>query len=420
MNPMETLRVILTAIGLAICVASPVVARTWSDRSGTYSVEAELVTVRNGKAYLEKEDGQIKKVPLKLLSKDDLAFIGSLPQYQSQVSPFFPKDEPTSSGAEKPKTSTETAMATIQVDNPSDNGSIRQFRSESWGYQGLTFSSDGGYLFTLGNDNVTVMDVNASTQVVYKIGSGTREAIALSPDGDRLFAGSSDGSVMIWQHDGNGNLKPENKFSIHRGSVKHVSVSPDKDHAISLHSPSVACLWKVESGTVVAQFNDFHFHSASDVLFSKRGGQAMISDGRIAAAMDVSRGELIQQMPLSLGIGQFVAIAPDGSSISVGRNYDIHTFNTRRSSEPTITDGQELAWSAAYSSGGKLLVTGGRRHVALWNVNSGMPIQKFKMSESGYVKHVAFSPDGIHFAAIGAPLGKLVEVFRLPNDERGR
>ncbi|KAA1262348.1 WD domain, G-beta repeat [Rubripirellula obstinata] len=418
MNGYPGLRVVLSSLAFLIGIAASATARNWSDRTGNYNVEAELVTVRDEKAYLEKTDGQITKVPLKLLSDDDLQFIASLPQYESQVKPLLSKDNSRSKAAAKTKTSTQ--MATIEVDAPSDSGSIRQFRSQRWGYKGLVFSSDGGYLFTLGNDNVTVMDVNASTQVVYQIGSGNREALAMSPDGNRLFAGSFDGSVLVWQYDGRGNLKPENEFSIPHGPVKCISVSPDNKHAISLHSSGIACLWEIDSGEVVGRFDGFSFHSAVDAMFSKRGGQAMVSDGRVAALIDVSSRKFIQQMPLASGIGQFVAFAPDGSSISAGRSYDIQTFATQRTSQPTISDGNEIAWSADYSPGGRLLVSGGRQKVMLWNVKSGMQVQKFDMGDSGYVKHVAFSPDGIHFAAIGAPLGKLVEVFRLPDEERGR
>jgi WD40 repeat protein len=410
----DTPLVLTIVVSFLAWISPSAAARTWSDRSGAFNVEAELLTVRDGKAYLEKVNGQVRKVPLDLLSKNDLLFIAAMPAYASLVAPHLPKKQASTNSA-----SPTTKMATIKVESPAFSGSIRQFRSERWGFKGLTFSNDGAYLFTLGNDNVTVIDINASTKVAYKIGSGNRSSLAFSPNGKRLVAGSFDGKILVWQHDGKGNLKPENEFSIHRGEVKRIVISPDNEHALTLHSPSTACLWNLKSGEVLACFKDFHFYSGGDVRFSKLGGQAMITDGRLAAVIDISSRKIIQQMPLPKGSGQFAVIAPRGNLISAGRSYDIHTVNTVESSPTTIGEGNEVLGAAAYSPGGTRLLSGGRENVKLWNVETGMPQQKFPIGDSGYVKYVAFSPDGIHFAAIGDSLGKLVEVFRLPEQERG-
>ncbi|WP_404309848.1 SHD1 domain-containing protein [Neorhodopirellula lusitana] len=415
MNANLKIRSLSLACLFLICVSPFAIAREWVDRTGAYKVEAELVTVRDGKAYLEKPDGQIRKVPLKLLSNKDLAFISSMPRYEAQVKPFLPSTlKPTTSRSPTAK------MAIIQVDSPNASGSIRQFRSGSWGYKGLEFSNDGAYLFTLGNDNITVMDINASRQTAYKIGSGSRSTLAFSPDGKRLFAGAREGIALTWKHDGKGKLEAENEFTIHKGEVKAIAVSPDNQHAMTIHYPNAAYLWDVESGEVLAGFDDFHFTSGGDIRFSRHGGQAMITDGRIGAVIDVASQKIIQHMELSRGSGQFAKITADGSSIATGRTYDIHSFHTGSESKPTVMEGNESIWSAEFSPNGKRLISGGRENVKLWNVETGMPVKKFQMGDGGYVHHVAFSPDGIHFAAIGAPIGQLVEVFRLSEEESGR
>lgn len=416
MNTASVSPILVLAVSSLLGVPSQAWARDWVDRTGRYRVEAELVTVRDEKVYLEKTDGQISKVPLKQLSENDLRFLASKSQYESLVEPYLPKQVSTPSTAAPAK----TKMATIRVDSPSASGSIRQFRSDSWGYKGLTFSNDGAFLFTLGNDNVTVIDIDASTKTEYKIGSGNRSFVTCSPDGKRLIAGTFSGNVLVWTIDDKGNLKPENEFSIHLGEVKCIAVSPDNQHALSLHSTGVACYWDIDTGDVLAQYNDFRFLSGGDALFSQRGGQAMVTDGRVGAVIDLSKQSILQQMALPSGSGQFAAIAPDGGVVAVGRTYDVQLIDTQRSSKPIVGEGNELAWSAVFSPDGKRLISGGRENVKLWNVKTGMPLQKFQMGDGGYVKHVAFSPDGIHFAAIGGPIGKLVEVFRLPDSASQR
>ena len=49
--------------------------RMWSDRSGKFKVEAELVGVADGKVQLKRKDGQTVEVPLERLSDEDQKFI---------------------------------------------------------------------------------------------------------------------------------------------------------------------------------------------------------------------------------------------------------------------------------------------------------------------------------------------------------
>jgi WD40 repeat protein len=416
----QILRAVSSSCILVALFVSSAFGRTWTDRAGTFKAEAALVTVRDGKAYLETPDGQVTAIALERLSIEDLTFIASLPEYQSQIKPLLLANNSPRTTTTPPVPSEGIKMATIEVDSPSHSGSIRQFRSERWGYKGLKFSPDGAYLVTLGSDNITVMDINASTKMAYDIGSDTRSAMAFSVDGKRLFIGSSDGKVLVWQFDVQGKLKPEREFIIHREPILAIVASPDKQHVITLHGSGTACLWNVDSGEVLARFNDFQFLACRDALFSRQGGQAIITDGQIAAVLDVLNRKIVQRMSLPKGSGQFAVIAFDGSAISVGRTYDIQTVETQKEKAPLISEGKEISWCAAFSPRGMRIISGGLAHVTLWNRETGMPIQKFPLSESGYVQYVAFSPDGIHFAAIGAPIGTLVEVFRLPSEHTGQ
>ena len=410
MTVIRMIRVVSLATVLVLTLVSTALGRTWTDRTGKLNVEAELVTVRGGKTYLEKADGTVSAVPLQRLSIKDLAYLAAMPKYESQVKPFLSDDQTS-----PPSASLTPTMATIDVETPSASGSIRQFRSDRWGYKGLVFSNDGAYLVTLGSNNVTVMDINASTKTEYELDSGIRSSLAFSPDGKRLLAGSSDGNVLVWQFDGKGKLTPEKQFSIDRGEIKSITVSPDNQHVITTHASAVACLWDMNSGEVLARYKDFSFGSGGDARFSRYGGHAMTTDGRIAVVIDIASRKMIQRMSLSRGSGQIAAISPAGNLIAAGRTYDIHYFQTATGMQSASSKGSETLWSAAFSPAGNRLISGGRESVKLWDAETGSLMQEFAMGDSGYVKYVAFSPDGIHFAAIGAPLGKLVEVFRLPH-----
>ena len=61
----------------AVCLIClrPVLARTWTDSSGTYKVEAELVKLDGEVVELKKPDGTVIKVPLDKLSEADRVFV---------------------------------------------------------------------------------------------------------------------------------------------------------------------------------------------------------------------------------------------------------------------------------------------------------------------------------------------------------
>ncbi len=59
--------------------------RTWSNKSGKFSITAELVAIQQGNVVLRTDDGRQLTVPLKQLSAEDQAFVESLePQKPSR------------------------------------------------------------------------------------------------------------------------------------------------------------------------------------------------------------------------------------------------------------------------------------------------------------------------------------------------
>jgi hypothetical protein len=65
--------VILALVGSAAVAAS----RTWKSSNGRFSVDAELLDFKDGKAQLKKSDGKVIEVPLVSLSEEDKRFVKS-------------------------------------------------------------------------------------------------------------------------------------------------------------------------------------------------------------------------------------------------------------------------------------------------------------------------------------------------------
>lgn len=181
---------------LLLLAASPLFARQWTDVTGAYRVEAELVTVRSGKVYLEKTDGNVITVPLEKLSKDDLRHLNGLPRYKNyfKAHPIPGLEEPGSSAedskpspeekdpsaneatvtpAEKPE-ATPAPSATgalpksaIHVEDASFVGEVRRFDDMGWGVESLAFSPDGRFLAVGQQDHTVVVKRNRHLEVVF-------------------------------------------------------------------------------------------------------------------------------------------------------------------------------------------------------------------------------------------------------------
>jgi hypothetical protein len=68
-------RLLSVVLILVVTSATPALARKWTSRAGGFSVEAELVDVRDGNAVLKKEDGAEISVPLSKLSLADIRYV---------------------------------------------------------------------------------------------------------------------------------------------------------------------------------------------------------------------------------------------------------------------------------------------------------------------------------------------------------
>jgi len=76
---MRLLRHLLLSTAVLFFLAQATVAREWTDASGKFKVEAELVKVEGGKVFLKKQvDGATIQVPVNLLSAADQAHLQSL------------------------------------------------------------------------------------------------------------------------------------------------------------------------------------------------------------------------------------------------------------------------------------------------------------------------------------------------------
>jgi len=106
--------------------------RTWTDSTGAFSVEAELVGVEQGKVMLKRADGKIVTVPLERLSKKDQEFAAN---------PFAIKQEAEKTSAAKQEMAKPSGGEARELSH--DNGSMAGKSSIAGGGHAVRFKVDG-------------------------------------------------------------------------------------------------------------------------------------------------------------------------------------------------------------------------------------------------------------------------------------
>ncbi len=394
---------------LTVVVFVPQIAagRQWTDVTGKFKIEAELLTIKKGTAYLEKPDGDVVQVPLDKLCKDDLTYLVGLSAY----SDYFAANP-------IPGSDTSSVMVTIKVENDSQVGEIRRFPELGWGVRSLAFSPNGAFLAVGKMDRALfVFDVNKEKQVSSheKLdGLDQVTALAFTPDGDSLLSGGYRGRIQVWEVSRKGQLLETKRFVGHSEEVNAIAVSSDGQYVLSGGKEKKVRYWKL--GNAREEFAIDGFRGAVKAAYiTPSGKQGLASDGEVLMLIDLGQGTVLQTMQLGNShVAQTVAIAPDGSRVIVQDSYALRMWGIRDGREYPPLQDREIQWSCVFSPDAKYVISGGRGKINLWEVETSRKVYEFDTAGTSYAKNLAYSPDRRHIAGISDSAGQSLQVFRLP------
>jgi len=419
--------------------ASPGVAREWTDRSGTYRVEAELVSLRNGKVYLEKTDGKVVAVPVERLSTEDVRHLASLPEGQAYLNSLAPEqrekllgpggdgssDRPPSASsgrASSPLPPRVRPVAPRIFTHVKDDrvGEVGRFDQLGWSVELLVFFPDGR-LLVVGKDQgqaVIVIDLVTAAQVdaatcPTELSSIT--AMAFSPDGRKLLCGGRNGRVAVWNVSPGGKLEPAGlSFSGHSRDVSSITVSAGGTHALSGDEGGTVRFWTLADAREQFAIEGFD-QPVSATFITRSGKQGLACDGKLLVLLDLKAGKPIQKMALGLGMGRPAVIAPDGSCVVAHGAFGLQcwTIKTGQTGPPFAE--HTLFSKPEFLPNSRYLLLGGHGTVILWDVTSRQPVGQYTIGRGfGNVGSIAASPDNRHFAAVAPLPDGGVQIFRMP------
>ena len=241
---------------------------------------------------------------------------------------------------------------------------------------------------------------------------GQYAVIAMAATGDSAYSSRVSNDIFVWNTDhvlsGDPGLAPEPDFKLqgHTQPVYEIIYSPDGSLLVSAGLDGTIRLWHMPEGTP-GHVLDAHLAAVWDIslnadasLLASAGG-----DGTIRL-WNVQTGELLHTFDGFGGYMWLAAISPDGTRIAA-RGYD-DGFQMLDAQTGAVLDafpGRNYGYlrSVAYHPDGRTIAAGGgENNVVLWDVEpdeSYAAVRQLLEGHQGPVYDVMFSPDGTLLAS---------------------
>jgi WD40 repeat protein len=269
----------------------------------------------------------------------------------------------------------------------------------------LAWSLDGRRIAAASWATVRIWDTrDGSQQLVINPGEYQYgiSALAFSPDGRRIVAGTGDATVRVWDAtDGTPGLALKG----HTGPVVAVALSPDGKWIASGGGDRTARLWHVDDGTPGPVFPGHEgwvgalaWTPDSRWLLSGSGDRTI----RFWDARNGSAGMVLRDPDAGAGM----ALSPSGKRLLVGgRQGNLHLWDVPNGkSGSLLRQRTSQTFAAAFHPDGRQIATGHGLGVRFWRAADAMPVRSLDLPNN--CTALCISPDG-RTLAIGANLGHL-------------
>jgi WD40 repeat protein len=226
-------------------------------------------------------------------------------------------------------------------------------------------------------------------------------AVAFSPSGDVIAAGTSYGAVQLWST-ADGALIAS--FGDHTDQVRAVAFSPDGKTLATGSEDQTIRLWETATG-VCRRVLRGHEGRVWSVAFSPNGSTlATTSDDRTVRLWDMQTGTCTAVLRGHASWIRSVAFSPDGSTLATGcEDQTIRLWETATGVCRRVLRGHDgRVMSVAYSPDGRLILSGAQDGTARsWDADTGQPLTVLS-GHNAHVWSVAVSPQERVAASGGA------------------
>ncbi|MBN3951535.1 MAG: caspase family protein, partial [Nostoc sp. NMS7] len=272
---------------------------------------------------------------------------------------------------------------------------LTPFRGHEGVVISVAISVDGQTIVSGGKDG-TVRLWNLQGQPLaesFRGHKGMVYSVAISADGQTIVSGGKDGTVRLWNLQGQPLAE---SFRGHKGMVYSVAISADGQTIVSGGKDGTVRLWNLQGQPLAEPFRG-HQGWVNSVAISA-DGQTIVSGGEDGTVRlwNLQGQPLAEPFAGHQGWVNSVAISADGQTIvSGGEDGTVRLRNLQGQplAEP-FAGHEDRVNSVAISADGQTIVSGGEDGtVQLWNLQ-GQPLAEPFGGHQGWVNSVAISADG--------------------------
>lgn len=228
--------------------------------------------------------------------------------------------------------------------------------------------------------------------------SGYVRAIAISPDGSRVFSGGDDKTIKAW-NTVNGNLLWTGQ---HDGKVNYIDVSPDGKKVVTASSDKTVRMWDAEYGSQLWIITDVDVVIAA--IFSSFRNRVMIAnEDNNVKCLNAENGNVvwigIHDSNFNTGVN-FLSVSGNGNFAVSGSDRFLKVWNITTQTQVMIASTNSNVSTVYFNNDwSKVMSSDWSGNVKIWNAITGALLQT--MVHSGRVFDAKYSPDGNTIVSIG-------------------
>ena len=274
----------------------------------------------------------------------------------------------------------------------------------------------------LDHGTVSIRDAHTGKKLATLPGQSAQVfAVAYSPDGRFIAAGSADGTLRLWKAS---SREIVHVFRAHRGAVFATRFSADGNRLATLGGDRAVRVWDVRSGRRLQSLTDVHERTNPHTVWSD--GVAFVGDDGIAVApwvsgtapspivakvFDLSSGKQVRVVNDPAGPTQTadIDVSPDGKLlVAAHAQGPLQLYRLSDGRQLDVEQNQGGVVDVEFSRDGKLVATGGVDGFAkIWDVAEGKLREVIRLrGHDNPVGSVSFSRDGTRLATWGQVSGE--------------
>jgi uncharacterized protein with WD repeat len=284
---------------------------------------------------------------------------------------------------------------------------VRSVDPENGWVDWVTFSQDGRYFASASADDVVELWDTSLMSRMNDFDARIRrpEAVAFSPTGDRIVAGSLDSRVRVLDP-ASGQVRLVLDGNDIQSFAESVAFSPDGKKIASGGSKGSIQIWDANTGAELRalRHDSGWVHS---VEFS-RDGMGLLSAGAGGMILwDLSSGQVRLRIIDGKEETKSAVVSPDGTKIVSSSSRAVKLWDTTTGELLKVLSGHKEAVNSVAVSpdGSRVASVGGDGLLKIWDTESGTEILSLKPPGAKRTfLHVAFSRDGRRILTSGTDI----------------